>query len=256
MFDESIWVAKGRTRRAWTVPASFAGQALVVGLLVLVPLVFTERLTLSRLAVPAPLRYGVRKPVSEHTVKLVSTGRAPRRAAPFVAPSSIPRGVARVVEAPQLASAADAEPECTGLCIAGDPNGLPDGVLLPASPAAALPPAPPVKRAEPKPASRAAAEPVRIKVGTGVQEARLLERVKPVYPRLAITTRTSGDVELEAIIGTDGRIREISVIGGHPMLVPAALEAVRQWAYRPTPLNGEPVEVITRITVRFILGQS
>jgi protein TonB len=137
----------------------------------------------------------------------------------------------------------------------GDPNGLPAGAL-PASGPAALPPAPPVKRAEPKPASRPAAEPIRIKVGTGVQEARLIERVKPAYPRLAVTARISGVVELEAIIGTDGRIREITVLGGHPMLVPAALEAVRQWAYRPTLLNGEPVEVITRITVRFVLGES
>jgi protein TonB len=256
MFDETLWVAKGRTRKPWTVPASFAGQMVGVGLLVLAPLIFTEKLTLSRLTLPAPIRYGVSKAPSAHSVKLVSTGREPRRPGVFTAPAAIPRTVAKLVDAPEIAENAGPEAGCAYPCLVGDPNALPLGVIATSAPATALPPAPPVKRVEPKPAARPAAEPIRIKVSSGVQEARLIDRTKPAYPRLAVIARISGTVELAAVIGTDGRVREINVLGGHPMLVPAAIEAVRQWVYQPTMLNGEPVEVSTWITVRFILGAS
>jgi protein TonB len=87
----------------------------------------------------------------------------------------------------------------------------------------------------------------------GVQEAMLIHRVTPVYPLTAIKTRVSGVVRLAAVIGADGRIRELQVLGGHPFLVQAAVNAVREWVYRPTMLNGSPVEVMTDITVTFNL---
>jgi len=76
-----------------------------------------------------------------------------------------------------------------------------------------------------------------------------------VYPPLARQTRISGTVRLHAIIGKDGTIQQLEVLNGHPLLQQSALDAVRQWRYQPTLLNGEPVEVDTTIDVIFSLNQ-
>lgn len=83
--------------------------------------------------------------------------------------------------------------------------------------------------------------------------ARLIEQPRPVYPPEAKAARIQGVVALQIRIGTDGRVIDVSVISGHPLLVDAAVEAVRQWVYRPTLLNGDPVEVITQVNVNFTL---
>jgi protein TonB len=88
-----------------------------------------------------------------------------------------------------------------------------------------------------------------------VQSAKLVRQPRPNYPPLAKQARISGVVKLSAVIGKDGTIRELQTISGHPLLVPAALEAVKQWVYQPTLLNGEPVEVQTQIDVNFTLSQ-
>lgn len=93
-----------------------------------------------------------------------------------------------------------------------------------------------------------------IPVGGDVQNANLISRVKPGYPHSAIIARIQGLVVLEAIISRQGVVEDLRVVSGNPMLVPAALDAVKQWRYRPTLLNGEPVEVETTITVSFTLG--
>jgi protein TonB len=95
----------------------------------------------------------------------------------------------------------------------------------------------------------------RIRQGGNVTAAMLVNRVQPVYPPLARQTRISGTVRLHAIIGKDGSVQQLEVIQGHPLLVQSALDAVRQWRYRPTLLNGEPVEVDTTIDVIFSLNQ-
>jgi TonB family protein len=95
----------------------------------------------------------------------------------------------------------------------------------------------------------------RIKIGGSVQQAKLIKQPRPVYPPDAKTARISGVVHLSAIIGKDGTVQSLEVLGGHPLLVPAALEAVRQWQYQTTLLNGEPVEVQTQIDVNFTLTQ-
>jgi periplasmic protein TonB len=92
-----------------------------------------------------------------------------------------------------------------------------------------------------------------VKVSEGVLQAQLITRVEPRYPSLALQTKTEGVVRLHAIISRDGRITSLDILSGHPLLVKAALEAVSQWRYRPTMLNGEPVEVETSITVIFQL---
>ena len=94
-----------------------------------------------------------------------------------------------------------------------------------------------------------------LKVSEGVLEAQLISRIEPQYPSLALQTKTQGTVRLHAIISRDGRTTSLDVLSGHPFLVKAALDAVRQWRYRPTLLNGEPVEVETSITVIFRLHE-
>ncbi|MGB6834217.1 MAG: energy transducer TonB, partial [Candidatus Acidiferrum sp.] len=95
----------------------------------------------------------------------------------------------------------------------------------------------------------------RIRQGGNVTAAMLINRVQPMYPPLARQTRISGTVRLHAIIGKTGGVQQLEVISGHPLLVQAALDAVKQWRYRPTLLNGEPVEVDTTIDVIFSLNQ-
>jgi protein TonB len=94
-----------------------------------------------------------------------------------------------------------------------------------------------------------------VKLSEGVLEAQLISRIEPEYPALARQTKTQGTVLLRAIIDREGRITSLAVLSGHPLLVQAALAAVRQWRYRPTMLNGEPVEVETSITVIFRLRE-
>jgi TonB family protein len=96
--------------------------------------------------------------------------------------------------------------------------------------------------------------PNRIRVGGNVQQAKLVSQVHPVYPPEAKAQRVQGRVTLQAIIGKDGAVENLVVLSGDPMLVPAAMDAVRQWRYQTTLLNGDPVEVVTQIDVNFTLS--
>jgi TonB family protein len=114
---------------------------------------------------------------------------------------------------------------------------------------AAPPPPPP-----PPPQSAGAASPTRIRVSGMVQEANLITKVDPIYPPLAIQARISGQVRFTVIIGKDGNVLNVQLVSGHPLLVAAATDAVRQYVYRPTLLNGNPVEVVTQVDVNFVLS--
>jgi protein TonB len=94
----------------------------------------------------------------------------------------------------------------------------------------------------------------RISVGGLVQQAMLAHRVEPVYPALARQLRRSGQVHIRALIAVDGRIESLQVMDGDPLLIQSALDAVGQWRYRPTLLNGSPVEVETIVTVIYTLN--
>lgn len=94
-----------------------------------------------------------------------------------------------------------------------------------------------------------------IHVTSSVQEAKLIRKVIPAYPRLAVETHQFGKVRLVATIGKDGRVRAIQVLSGPAFLMPAAVEAVKEWVYRPTLLNGRAVEVVAPIEINFILNQ-
>lgn len=93
----------------------------------------------------------------------------------------------------------------------------------------------------------------RISVGGKVQESNLINKVLPVYPALAKSVRLQGHVILDVVIGTDGTVQELKLVSGHPLLAPAAMQAVKQWTYKPTMLNGEAVTVATQVDVNFSL---
>jgi protein TonB len=131
----------------------------------------------------------------------------------------------------------------------GTAGGVIGGIIGSVPTAAPPPPPPPVKEA-PKPKV-----PQQIRVGGNVQAAKLIAQPKPAYPPLAKQARIQGTVKFNAVIGKDGTIQNLQLVSGHPLLVPSATEAVRQWRYQPTLLNGEPVEVITQIDVNFTLTQ-
>jgi TonB family protein len=97
--------------------------------------------------------------------------------------------------------------------------------------------------------------PQAIRVGPRVMQAKLVQQARPIYPPEAKAARIQGTVQLAATIGPDGTMQHLEVISGHPLLVPAAMEAVRQWVYEPTLLNGNPVAVQTSIDVNFTLAQ-
>ena len=95
-------------------------------------------------------------------------------------------------------------------------------------------------------------KPVRI---SQLQQATPIRKVDPVYPVLAKQAHISGTVELMGVLGTDGRIHELRVVSGHPLLIQAAMDAVKQWVFAPTILNGQPVEVQAPIQVTFVLNR-
>jgi len=92
-----------------------------------------------------------------------------------------------------------------------------------------------------------------VRVSQGVSNGLLIKRVQPVYPTLAMQMRVEGAVELDATIGKDGSTSDIKVLKGDPMLAQAAVEAVRQWKYKPYLLDGQPVQLQTQITINFKL---
>ena len=121
----------------------------------------------------------------------------------------------------------------------GVPGGVPDGVI--GAIVVGLPPAaPPV--------------PARVVRISSLAAPKLVRKVAPAYPELALAARVSGVVVLEAQVDTRGSVTSVRIVSGHPLLKSAALEAVRQWRYQPTTLNGDPVEVDTQIQVVFTLG--
>ncbi|MBL8232104.1 MAG: energy transducer TonB [Bryobacterales bacterium] len=256
MFEQSLVDGRGATSKPWTVFVSFLSQLGLVGVLILIPLIYTDTLpkaTLtSFLVAPPPPPPPPPPPAAAQPVKIVKV--APRQfdAGRLMAPKQIPKEVAMIKEE-ELPPAMAANVGVVGGVPGGVPGGTPGGVIggiIGAVPSAAPPPPPPppVKKEEKPPT------PQRIRVGGNVQSAKLVRQPKPVYPPLAKQARIQGTVKFQAIIGKDGTIQNLQLISGHPLLVPSATEAVKQWVYQPTLLNGEPVEVVTQIDVNFTLS--
>jgi len=234
MFDQLIVSTKGiKTHKSWTVTLSALVQLLVVFVLILIPLIYTEALpkvlTSMFLVAPAP------PPPPPPPQAIVKTVR-PKFVEPqrMVAPTVIPKKVEIVKdEAPDVAGTAGGF---------GVPGGMAGGVLGGIVSGAAPPP-------PPKPVQ---AGPVRI--GGNVMQAKAIDRTQPIYPPIARAAHVQGTVVLHAIIAKDGTVQQLQLVSGPPLLVNSAMDAVRQWRYSPTELNGEPVEVDTTIQVVFTLG--
>ncbi len=156
-------------------------------------------------------------------------------------PTTIPTGVSSFdeVAAPTIGS--------TGPAI---PGGEPTGVLSASTIGTAAP-----SPGKDKVVEKAVALAKPIPIGGVVLAAMLITRVVPEYPALARQARVSGTVRLLGVVAKDGTIQRLALVSGHPLLAQAALHAVRQWVYRPTLLNGQPVEVQAPIDVIFTLGQ-
>jgi protein TonB len=243
MFFEDVLVsAPGRTRRnPWAYAVSIILQTILLGVLILIPLLYTEALPrqelLSWVVAPPPPPPPPPPPaptVQPRVVKKVSLVEAGK----LRAPTKIPERITMIREEDMPVEAVGVVGGVPGGVAGGSLGGVIGGVIG-GIPSAAPPPPP-----EP---------PKRIRVSSGVQEARKVRNVDPVYPPLAKQARIQGTVKLEAVIGKDGGIQNLTVLSGHPLLVQAALDAVSQWRYQPTLLNNEPVEVVTFIDVVFKL---
>jgi periplasmic protein TonB len=246
MFEQTFVTANAAVRKPWPMLVSVTGQVVVVGSLLMIPLWQTAQLAWK----PSILVYAPPKPVPPPPQ--VEVVRTANRAQPSVQPVfQVPLAAPRRVPTTLNMTADDfsAPPATLGAIPSNSNSGVPSFLLggwETTKPAVAAPP----KVAEsPKPKTSL------LKVGGAVQAAKLIRQVKPAYPALARTARISGTVRLQAVIGTDGHIRNLLLLSGHPLLVPASIDAVMQWTYQPTLLNGEPVEVQTQIDVNFALGQ-
>jgi protein TonB len=250
MFEQTF-VQTGKTNKTVTVMISFLIQCLLLVLLVILPMIYFEVLpaaTLqSFLVAPPPPPPPPPPPAAAPVVKVKVI---PRQfdAGRLMQPKSIPKEIAQIKEdeLPPPSSSVGVVGGVSGGVAGGQMGGVLGGILG-GIPSAAPPPPPPVEKKAPPPQ--------RIRVGGNVQAANLVQQVRPVYPPLAKQARISGTVELSAVIGKDGRVADLKVVKGHPLLVQAALDAVKNWVYKPTLLNGEPVEVSTTIDVNFTLAQ-
>lgn len=245
MFETAMLPEDGM-RGALGMTGSLVLQSCLVGGVVVASL-------LGPVMLPTPpiLAISVPAPRLPKAVRVVHTEVAPRTSAspsalqyvrrafvPRVATSVAPVGA--FVMADDLPQVGPASPIGTGNL----PVPFDVGRVAP-------PPPPPPK---PKPAEPAVAAKPTV-IGGQVLAAMQLTRVQPVYPELARRTRIEGVVQLHGVIGRDGRVLQLRVISGHPWLAKAALDAVAQWTYRPTLLNGQPVKVEAPIEVRFTLSR-
>lgn len=247
MFEDSLIESGGKlkTKRGWTSIVSFLLQFGIIGVMVLIPLIFTEALpktvTLGFLVAPPPPPPP--PPPAAAPVKIVHQVQTDIINGQLRTPTKIPQKVQMIKEdeAPPPVMAA------TGV-IGGVPGGIPGGsmggVLGSIASAGSVASLPKI------------AAPQRVRVSSGVQSGLLVRKVPPTYPPLARQARIQGTVVLQAQISKNGDIENLQLVSGHPMLAPAAIEAVKQWKYKPYLLNGEPVEVETTVQVNFTLAGS
>jgi len=238
MFEDSLIESGGRlkTARGRTTFFSFILEAIIVGILILIPLMFTEALpkamTMTFLAAPPPPPPPPPPPAAVVRVRQVETDIVNNQ---LRTPTKIPQKV-------QIIKEDEAPPPTAGFGIPGGvPGGVPSGVMnsiISSTPVAV-----------PKIAVQ------RVRVSSGVTAGLLIRKVEPTYPQMAKIARVQGAVVLAALIGKDGTIQNLHVVStASPLLNAAAMDAVKQWKYKPYILNGEPVEVDTNVTVNFTLS--
>lgn len=241
LFADSLLLHEGQKgRQTWATLMSFLLQCMMVGALLLVPLFFTEALPKSQLLTfleappppppPPPAAQQVARVVKQIQSDLLSSGQ-------LRTPGRIPEKVQMIKEeeAPPPSMAG-----VVGGVVGGVPGGSAGGVIGGIiNQAVAVP---------------KIATPQRVRVSQGVSTGLLIKKVQPNYPPLARQARIQGTVVLQAEISKEGTIQNLQLISGHPMLAPSAIEAVKQWRYKPYLLNGEPVAVETQVVVNFTLS--
>jgi periplasmic protein TonB len=249
MFSDSLLdFGQQKKRQTFATTTSFVFNCVVVGMMLIMPLIFTEDLPKAQLLTflvapppppppPPPAAEQVQRVVHQIQTDMLNNGE-------LRTPSKIPQKVQMIKEdeaPPPIAS--------TGGVVGGVPGGIPGGqlggviggIVSATSNLSAVPKLMPVT-------------PQRVRISQGVTRGLLIHRVEPSYPTLARAARVQGDVILTAVISVNGEIENLQLVSGHPMLVPAAITAVKQWRYKPYLLNGQPVEVETTITVIFSLS--
>jgi protein TonB len=247
MFADSVLeFGQQKKRQSFATVTSFILNCLAIGVLLIMPLAFPESLPKGQLLTflvappppppPPPPAAQSQRVVRQIQTDMMNTGQ-------LRTPTRIPQRV-------QMIKEEDAPPPMpsVGGVVGGVPGGIPGGQLggviggiVNSTTNAAVPKFIPVT-------------PQRVRISQGVTRGLLVQKVEPQYPTLARAARVQGDVILSAVIDTNGQITNLQLVSGHPMLVPAAIAAVKQWRYKPYLLNGQPVEVETTITVIFSLS--
>ena len=186
-------------------------------------------------------------PAAPAVVRAAPARRTFENAGRLVAPTVIPRQIAMIKEAPlppDVEGGVGVVGGVPGGIAGGSLGGVIGGVIGGVTTAVPQPITPTIS----KPKS-----PVR--VGGRVKEPRLVSRVDPVYPALARQTHTTGIVIIDAVIDEQGNVIEMKIVSGPPLLIQAAMDAVRRWKYEPTFLNDQPIPVALNVTVTFTLSQ-
>ena len=226
---------EGRLRRR-ALLLSILIQTAGLAALILLPLFGkTEHLPLTA---PTPIPPDSPYTGSSHDPGVAHPHRQARTACHFCVPPNIPRII--LTHDTNRSDEADDAPQGLGLSVPGAPGGL-----IPNPDARTPVPLPPTEHRVARPA---------VLHMTRLDPAMLIYRVDPIYPALARQIHKEGRVELHARIATDGSVQSLEVVGGDPMFFQSALQAVRQWRYRPTILNGQPVEIDTHITVIYTMA--
>ena len=243
VFEQSVLIESPSSRYR-SVLASLTGELALLTLAILIPLISSDQLprfvwqaaTVTAPPPPAPQKMDTkqiaRRASGTLSIRRIFIDPLLRRPSPKLSSLDPPS-----IDAPP------GVPGATGLAGNGPAIPIFEKPVQPAAPPA------PARPAEAK------TPPTPIRVSSGVQMAKLVRQVLPVYPPMAKAMRISGVVHLTGVIGKDGRLERLQLISGHPMLAQAAIDAVREWIYKPTLLNGEPVEVIAPIDVVFTLTQ-
>src|SRR5215831_5794373 len=222
MFEDSLFDsgAGNRPRKIWPRLLSFVVEVCAIGVLVMLLLIFSqalpEQLWTSVLENPAP-------PLGQAPVKVVHAQARARESRP--AEDSVLRQPSYIPQKTQIVhdeqASAEGPPSMDNVVPGGIPGGVPNAVITE------------IARATPPPVIAKAAPPQKLRISSGVAAGLLIHQVKPQYPPLAVQARIQGTVVLQAVIGKDRRIGELRLVSGHPMLAGAAMEAVKQWRYRP-----------------------
>jgi len=237
LFHESLIVSggKSRPRNPWAAVGSLVFQVLIVAALVVIPLFRTDTL-----------------PKREMLTMLYAPPAAASNATRLLAPTPTYTSTSTGIPAP-IHSTQEAPPPPVGTTdgvvggVPGGVGGIPGGVL---SEAPGSTRSVPVLAKMPEPTTTK-----RIRLAARVVEANLIHDVTPQYPPEAGRARIEGTVVLMAVIGKDGSVQDVRVESGLPLLAQAAIDAVKQWRYRPYLMNGEPVEIDSRITINFTLAR-